>query len=72
MERWAADSWSRMEMDPDRWSLLDTKLADALAVLLLNTDSGVGRRVLTEACASPVEAVRLIAEDSVRELDPPS
>ena len=59
IERWAANNWSHV--DPD--------LADALATLLVNTDSGLGRRVLTDARNAPLEAVRRIAEDGLRELD---
>lgn len=61
IERWAAESWSSP----------GPELADALAVLLINTDSGVGRRVLTEASLSSVEAVRRIAQDALREMGRP-
>jgi hypothetical protein len=58
IERWAADNWSSV----------DPGLADALATLLVNTDSGLGLRVLTDACAAPLQAVQRIAEDALREL----
>ena len=61
IERWAAECWSST----------NAELADALATLLVNTDSGLSRRVLTEACASCDHAVRLIAEEALRELGEP-
>ena len=58
IEHWAAKAWPTASLE----------LIDALATLLVNTDSGLGRRVLTDAATSPDERVRTIANDALREL----
>jgi hypothetical protein len=58
IEHWAASVWPTASV----------QLIDALATLLVNTDSGLARRVLTEAAALPDERVRKIAHDALREL----
>jgi hypothetical protein len=50
------------------WSPTSPELADALATLLANTDSGAGRRLLEQARSSNDPEIRRIAEEALSEM----
>lgn len=58
IERWAVSAWSPTSVP----------LADALSTLIVNTDSGPGRRQLEQSCSSTDPEIRRIAEEALAEM----
>jgi hypothetical protein len=50
------------------WSPTSAPLADALATLIVNTDSGQGRRLLEQSRSSTDAEIRRIAEEALAEM----
>ena len=50
------------------WSPTSTPLADALATLIANTDSGPGRRLLDQSRSSTDPEIQRIAEEALAEM----
>lgn len=58
IERWVVSAWQPTSAE----------LADALATLIANTDSGPGRRLLEESRSSADPEIRRIAEETLAEM----
>jgi hypothetical protein len=58
IEGWAVSSWSSNS----------APLADALATLIVNTDSGPGRRLLEQSRSSSDPEIRRIADEALAEM----
>lgn len=50
------------------WSTTSAPLADALSTLIVNTDSGPGRRLLEQSRSSTDREIRRIAEEALAEM----
>ena len=50
------------------WSPTSAALADALATLIVNTDSGPGRKLLEQSRSSTDREIQSIAEDALSEM----